>query len=158
MNRTTPLRRVAFKPRAPVYATRERKPLVLTPIRVPAPSVAVFCPQPKFEYVRSSALTFACSLLACKGCGIDDGTIVGAHSNWAIHGHGRGIKASDVFIASLCFTCHSALDQGDDDDNATKQRQWFDAHVATVVELQARGFWPDAVPVPDIENFPEQWT
>jgi hypothetical protein len=45
-------------------------------------------------------------------CGIEDGTTVAAHSNSAIHGHGRGIKSHDCFVAFLCFTCHRYLDQG----------------------------------------------
>lgn len=91
---------------------------------------------PKTAYVRSPALMKAYRLLSCQNCGADDGTVCGAHSNWAEHGKGRGIKASDDKCASLCFTCHSALDQG----NASKELKrdmWFRAHTKTIDGLIA---------------------
>lgn len=49
---------------------------------------------------------------ACVACGIDDQTVVAAHSNLLEHGKGRGLKSHDAMSAWLCFRCHSALDQG----------------------------------------------
>lgn len=49
---------------------------------------------------------------SCANCGAEDGTIVAAHSNLSRHGKGKSLKASDCFIAFLCFRCHSWLDQG----------------------------------------------
>lgn len=49
--------------------------------------------------------------MPCQNCGIEDGTVVAAHSNAAKHGHGRGIKSHDCFWAGLCFRCHAWLDQ-----------------------------------------------
>lgn len=113
----------------------------------------------KFAYVRSKLLMKAYRKLRCHGwlCRRDDGTVCGAHSNWAIHGKGRGIKASDDRCASLCYICHSALDQGNLLSESQKQRMWWSAHVSTVTELVRLGFWPADVPTPDIEHYPEQW-
>lgn len=86
---------------------------------------------PKFEYVRSPALMKAYRLLPCQHCGRGDGTIAGAHSNWSEHGKGRGIKASDICCASLCFTCHSWLDAGGAQDYL-KRVMWDEAHSKTI--------------------------
>jgi len=48
----------------------------------------------------------------CQHCGKQDGTVVAAHSNQLRDGKGKGIKASDYRVASLCFMCHAELDQG----------------------------------------------
>jgi len=89
---------------------------------------------PKHKYVRSPALMKAYRLLSCQHCGADDGTVCGAHSNWAEHGKGRGIKASDDKCASLCFKCHLELDsgRGDRDD---KRSMWDAAHASTMAGL-----------------------
>lgn len=34
-----------------------------------------------------------------------------AHSNFAEHGKGRGIKADDCYTIPLCHGCHSDFDQ-----------------------------------------------
>ena len=67
---------------------------------------------PKTKYLRDKKRLQACRSLPCQHCGAEDGTVVAAHSNEGIHGKGRGIKASDEFVAALCFTCHANLDQG----------------------------------------------
>ena len=103
---------------------------------------------PKQLYIRSKALLQACRLIPCQHCGSDDGTVVAAHSNWGC-GKGRSIKASDQFVASLCFECHSALDQGRLTTKEQRQQAWFSAHIHTVRELLDRGLWPKSVPVPD---------
>ena len=64
-----------------------------------------------------------------------------AHSNWAKHGKGRGIKASDEFTAALCYTCHSELDQGMCLSKEERQTMWDEAHRKTLIELQKRGLW-----------------
>jgi hypothetical protein len=48
---------------------------------------------------------------ACVSCGLDDGTIVWAHSNSLTHDKGTGIKAHDLFGAYLCHRCHADYDQ-----------------------------------------------
>jgi hypothetical protein len=115
-------------------------------------SVAV----PKRQYVRSASLLIACRALACQHCGRSgpDAGVCAAHSNWAIHGKGKSIKADDNRVASLCFLCHGWLDQGSTGTELEKQVMWWAAHCRTVTELQARGLWPDGVSGPDIEGFP----
>lgn len=107
----------------------------------------------KFGYIRSPALLKACRALACQHCGADDGTVCAAHSNQAQHGKGKSIKASDQYVASLCFTCHAALDQGSRLSQAQRLEMWSVAHQRTVRELLRRGLWPASVPVPDIRSF-----
>ena len=48
----------------------------------------------------------------CQHCGINDDTIVAAHSNKIVHGKGVGIKADDFCIAYLCYKCHTNYDTG----------------------------------------------
>jgi len=68
----------------------------------------------------------------CQHCGIENGTVVAAHSNQLIDGKGRGLKAHDYRIAALCFTCHSELDQGKDLSKSERINMWEDAHRKTV--------------------------
>lgn len=103
---------------------------------------------PKFQYIRSPALLKACRSIPCTNCGRDDGTVVAAHSNQAKHGKGRGIKASDVFVASLCHVCHAELDQGSLMSRSDRERMWNACHKQTLRELVRGGLWPAGVPVP----------
>jgi hypothetical protein len=69
--------------------------------------------------------------------------VVAAHSNESAHGKGRGIKASDQFVAALCFTCHANLDQG----RMSKQeraKMWQKAHEQTILLLANKN---DIVPL-----------
>ena len=65
-------------------------------------------------------------------CGIQDGTVVAAHSNQLRDGKGRGIKAHDFRIAALCYRCHAELDQGSKMSKQERLKMWEDAHRATV--------------------------
>lgn len=103
---------------------------------------------PKYHYVRSKQLLRACREIPCQHCGAQDGTVCAAHSNQSIHGKGRGIKASDVFVASLCFTCHSNLDQGREGSREHRTRLWNSAHEKTVAMLNKLGLWPEGLPQP----------
>jgi hypothetical protein len=76
--------------------------------------------------------------------------VCGAHSNWAVHGKCKSKKADDNRCASLCWVCHSLLDQGSRLTEDERKAQWWGAHVKTVMELAARGLWPPGVPVPNI--------
>jgi hypothetical protein len=78
--------------------------------------------------------------LPCQHCGIDDGTIVAAHSNQLKDGKGRGLKASDYRIASLCYTCHTEIDQGKRLNKAERVQMFEDAHRSTIGEFFERGF------------------
>jgi len=104
----------------------------------------------KFPYVRSPALMKACRAIECMNCGREDGTVCAAHSNQAKHGKGRSIKASDIYIASLCFQCHAELDQGSRLSRAEREAMWDECHAKTVRTLLRLGAWPDGVPVPEI--------
>lgn len=64
----------------------------------------------------------------CQSCGVDDGTIVAAHSNQLRDGKGRGIKAHDYRIAYLCHSCHFSIDQGKDLTREEKVDLWEQAH------------------------------
>jgi hypothetical protein len=78
--------------------------------------------------------------LPCQHCGIDDGTIVAAHSNQLRDGKGRGLKASDYRIASLCYTCHTEIDQGKRLNKAERVQMFEDSHRSTIGEFFERGF------------------
>jgi len=65
-------------------------------------------------------------------CGIQNGTIVAAHSNQQKDGKGVGIKAHDYRIAALCHTCHHEIDQGSKLPKVSRLNLWEDAHRATV--------------------------
>jgi len=76
----------------------------------------------------------------CQHCEIMDGTIVAAHSNQLRDGKGRGIKASDYRIASLCYTCHSELDQGTKLSKVQRVELWEEAHRKTIGLLFENGY------------------
>lgn len=154
--RRTPFRRRPIRKEGPT-APREVKPwaaalaaATLRPVSVGTygtndSTAAVI---QKFVYIRSPALLKACREIPCQYCGRADGTVVAAHSNQAQHGKGRGIKASDQFIAALCAWCHAALDQGNAMSRTERIALWTKAHIKTVTELMRRGLWPAGVPVP----------
>jgi len=105
--------------------------------------------RPKFSYVRSKKLLRAVASLPCQHCG-REGYTQAAHSNQGEHGKGRGIKASDIYTAALCETCHAALDQGSHLSRDQRQDLWGNAWRRTVRTLLASGEWPHDVAVPDI--------
>ena len=73
---------------------------------------------------RNRKLTNLANGAPCMLCGIEDKTIVAAHSNLLEHGKGKGIKSSDCFIAFLCNACHFDLDN-DNRFNKTERRSLF---------------------------------
>lgn len=89
----------------------------------------------KFTYIRSKKLMEMYREIPCQKCGIDDGTVCGAHSNSAEHGKGRSIKSSDQFCASLCNNCHYCIDQGKELSREEKRLVWELAHHKTVKAL-----------------------
>ena len=76
----------------------------------------------------------------CQHCGKQDGTVVAAHSNQLRDGKGKGIKAHDFRIASLCFECHYEIDQGSKLSKAERLEYWENAHRNTVALLFEGGF------------------
>lgn len=101
---------------------------------------------PKFNYIRSQAILNACRQFPCQYCGSREG-VVAAHSNQSRHGKGRGIKASDIFVAALCVHCHYDVDQG----KLTKEEKlhiWETAHKKTAALLKMFRLWPEGEPMP----------
>jgi hypothetical protein len=68
----------------------------------------------------------------CQICGIQNGTVVAAHSNQLKDGKGRGLKAHDYRIAALCFTCHTEIDQGNKMSKQERLNAWEEAHRRTI--------------------------
>jgi len=68
----------------------------------------------------------------CQHCGIEDGTVVAAHSNQLRDGKGRSLKAHDYRIAALCYRCHHEIDQGSNLSGKERIMFWDDAHRKTI--------------------------
>ena len=92
-------------------------------MRWPTSFVTMYRNKKLLEIVRESP---------CQICGIQNGTIVAAHSNQGRDGKGRSLKAHDYRIAALCFTCHAELDQGHKMSREERLNMWEDAHRATI--------------------------
>jgi len=75
----------------------------------------------------------------CQVCGREDGTVVAAHSNQLRDGKGRGIKAHDYRVASMCFGCHAELDQGTKLTKSERVEMWDEAHRKTIGWLFENG-------------------
>jgi hypothetical protein len=88
---------------------------------------------------RNQKLLEAARELECQHCGANDGTVVAAHSNQLRDGKGRSIKAHDYRIASLCYRCHSDLDQGSKMSKQERLDMWEEAHRRTIGLLFERG-------------------
>jgi len=88
---------------------------------------------------RNEKLLRSVRELPCQICGIEDGTVVAAHSNQLRHGKGRGIKANDWAIAALCFRCHSEIDQGSKLNKSERVENWQSAFEKTIAQLFERG-------------------
>jgi hypothetical protein len=76
----------------------------------------------------------------CQICGIEDDTVVSAHSNQLRDGKGKGIKAHDYRIAYLCYHCHYALDQGTVLNKEDKKEIWDEAHRKSIGWLFENGY------------------
>lgn len=98
--------------------------------------------RPKHQYFRSKKLMQAYRKIPCQNCYIEDGTVCGAHANWGF-GKGMSVKADDSKCASLCFSCHSMLDQGSKLSREQRQELWQMAHQKTVAKLKALNLWPE---------------
>lgn len=81
--------------------------------------------------MRSKAILSAARDSSCQWCGKMDGTVVAAHSNQLRHGKGMGLKASDRYVAFLCYSCHTELDQGRTLSKEGRRRMWQLAHEKT---------------------------
>ena len=81
---------------------------------------------------RNQKLLVAVRDSPCQNCGVQDGTIVAAHSNQMRDGKGRSLKAHDYRIAAMCFKCHYELDQGKNLSKEERVNMWEAAHRKTV--------------------------
>lgn len=88
---------------------------------------------------RNQKLLEAVRDLPCQHCGVQDGTVVAAHSNQLRDGKGRSIKAHDYRIAAMCFKCHAEIDQGAKMSRQERLNVWEEAHRRTVGLLFERG-------------------
>jgi len=68
----------------------------------------------------------------CQVCGIEDGTVVAAHSNQMRDGKSTSMKSVDYRIAALCFKCHASLDQGSKMTREERVNMWEEAHRGTI--------------------------
>ena len=89
---------------------------------------------------RNPKLTRIVAQLPCQHCGIKNETVVAAHSNQLRDGKGRGLKAHDYRIASLCFRCHAELDQGKNLSKEQRVEMWEEAHRKTIGKLFENGW------------------
>lgn len=76
----------------------------------------------------------------CQHCGIQDGTVVAAHSNQLRDGKGRGLKAHDYRVAFLCSKDHYELDQGYAMAKFERVAMWEEAHRKTIGWLFENGY------------------
>ena len=154
MNRTTALKRTAFRPRTqhrePRDPDRARATPTVTPGAFRAPQSVVAAPvaAPKAEPIRSKAYLRIVAQLPCKHCGIW-GHSQAAHSN---QGKGMGTKACDLQTFPLCADrpgqrgCHSLFDQGALFSKEAR-RLIEGAWVAdTQRQIHAMGVWPKKFP------------
>jgi len=101
----------------------------------------------KTQYVRSKRLLEVVASLNCQNCG--HYLSQAAHSNWG-GGKGRGIKASDNYVAALCQACHTEVDTGNRLSKEERQALWLNAHLKTLHYLLLTDQWPHGVPVTDL--------
>ena len=62
--------------------------------------------------------------MPCCECGADPPSQA-AHSNFSIHGKGRGIKASDEYVIPLCHKHHHQFDTYSMGMNREQSIEWF---------------------------------
>ncbi|MFY7906716.1 MAG: hypothetical protein ACOVO0_11310 [Burkholderiaceae bacterium] len=155
MKRSAPMKRTAFK-RAETLPRRESTQSTYTPrprptaLPIEGVTATMAVPVPKTAYVRDERLRDMCRDMPCQHCGAsgDGAGVTWAHSNWAIHGKAKGIKASDVYVAALCWVCHRELDQGHRWSEPQKLAVWTAAHLRTVALAVLLGTWPKDIPIP----------
>jgi hypothetical protein len=89
---------------------------------------------------RNPKLTRIVAQLPCQHCGIQNETVVAAHSNQLRDGKGRSIKADDFRVAALCYKCHAELDQGSKMTKQERVEMWEEAHRKTIGKLFEEGW------------------
>ena len=84
--------------------------------------------------VRDSKRLAAIRRLPCCECG-RAAPSQAAHSNFSIHGKGRGIKASDEYVIPLNRVCHVAFDLYRLDMDRQESLEWFEQKLKYVNEV-----------------------
>lgn len=69
--------------------------------------------------------------LCCCQCGASPRSEA-AHSNFSIHGKGKGIKADDAYTIPLCASDHAAFDQNLLQQTRQQQLDWFNKKLAFI--------------------------
>ena len=138
LRRRTPMKRTPFKSKGrpgPVPREERARPALTPPAgwRVPQRVQARPVSIEKRAYVRDEALRQAYRAIPCQNCMRNDGTVCCAHANWAAHGKGKSIKASDDRGAALC------------------RQVWEGAHRRSVELLVSEGLWPAHIPAPTFD-------
>lgn len=157
MKRSALQRRTPLRSRPPARREARQVDHVPAPVRpgrislVDAAQPIVVAP--KFPYIRDERLRDMCRAMACQHCGAagDLAGVTWAHSNQGRHGKAQRKKASDQFVAALCFICHRLVDQSTLDAEV-RLRIWTSAHHKTVALALVLGTWPAGVPVPPLEE------
>ena len=72
--------------------------------------------------------------MPCCECGADPPSQA-AHSNFSIHGKGRGIKASDEYVVPLCVEHHYQFDTYSMGLSREESKQWFERKLKYVNEV-----------------------
>lgn len=88
--------------------------------------------------------------LCCCECGASPRSQA-AHSNFGIHGKGKGIKASDEYTIPLCASCHQKFDQNLSQQTRQQQMDWFNEKLESTNETLKRAH--DAT----VQNYPESF-
>lgn len=84
---------------------------------------------------RNKKLLELCRQLPCQVCGRNNGTVVAAHRN---EGKGMGLKVSDALVCSMCFECHSEMDNGKSLTKDERRDMWNRAFISTMKEFIER--------------------
>ena len=88
--------------------------------------------------------------MICCGCGADAPSQA-AHSNFGIHGKGKGVKADDKYTLPMCHKCHANLDQNLSQQTRQQQLDWFLEKLESTNETLKR--LEDAT----VQNYPESF-
>jgi hypothetical protein len=89
---------------------------------------------------RNKKLLRIVATFPCQSCGIQNDTIVPAHSDRLIDGKGRSLKAHDYRVAAMCYTCHMALHENPRLSKIEKIEIWEAAHRKTIGLLFEGGY------------------
>ena len=135
MQRTAPLKRSGFKPKAQPRREAKQVQYVARPREVATARVELPMakPVPKDNRHESEAWRRAVAALPCVLCG-REGQTQCAHRN---EGKGMSLKTDDALTAALCVLCHSAIDQGKD-FTREERRQRLDLAILLTIRALAR--------------------